>query len=291
MATSIAGLGLYKKTPRTTFGVFASVLKVRFIIISRYKGSLLMELFMPIVFAALPIMLGVSLASSGTPVAENWKISTGTGDFKAFMLIGSCTFMVVSLMTWLVGFWVRREMVTGTLESVWVTPAKKYLVIGGVTGYALIRAFVAFILSFLLGSLIFGVNPFQGNIMIAVLFIMVGLLPLWGISFMFGALILKVKEASSLINMLQWVMAFFMGVYFPVTVLPPFLRYVALSFPPTWMTNGVRASLLDVGYFFEHWYIDLAIIFVFAAIVPLLGYAVFMRTERRLKKNQGMGLY
>ncbi|UCD92394.1 MAG: ABC transporter permease [Methanobacteriota archaeon] len=291
MGTAIAGLGLYKKTPRTSFGVFASVLKARLIIISRYKGSLIMELFMPIVFAALPIMLGVSLASGGTPVAENWKISSGTADFRAFMLIGACTFSVVSLMTWLVGFWVRREMVTGTLESVWVTPAKKYLVIGGVTGYALIRAFTAFIISFLIGSLIFGVNPFQGNILIAVLFIMIGLLPLWGISFMFGALILKVKEANSLINMLQWVLAFFMGVYFPVTVLPGFLRYVALSFPPTWMTNGVRASLLEVGYFFEHWYIDLAIIFVFAAVVPLLGYMVFMRTEKRLKKNQGMGLY
>lgn len=291
MGTAIAGLGLYKKSPRTSFGVFASVLKVRLIIISRYKGSLLMELFMPIVFAALPILLGISLASQGTPVADNWKMTAGTADFKAFMLIGSCTFMVVSLMTWLVGFWVRREMVTGTLESVWVTPAKKYLVIGGVTGYALIRALIAFIVSFLLGSLIFGVNPFQGNIMIAVVFILIGLMPLWGISFLFGAIILKVKEANSLINLLQWVLAFFMGVYFPVTVLPPFLRYVALSFPPTWMTNGVRASLLDVGFFFEHWYFDLAIIFVFAAIVPLLGYMVFMGTERRLKKNQGMGLY
>lgn len=287
----MAGLGLYQKNLRTSFNVFSAVLKARLLIISRYKGSLLMELFMPIVFAALPILLGISIANAGTPVGENWETSTGTQDFKGYMLIGACTFTVVMLMTWLVGFWVRREMVTGTLESVWITPAKKYLVIAGVTGYALIRAFVAFIISFLLGSLIFGINPFQGNMLVAVAFILVGLLPLWGISFLFGALILKIKEANSVINLLQWLLAFFMGVYFPVTALPSFLQFIAKSFPPTWMTNGVRAALLNIGYFFETWYMDLAVIFVFAAVLPLLGYAVFVGTERRLKKNEGMGMY
>ncbi|MFQ6061015.1 MAG: ABC transporter permease [Thermoplasmata archaeon] len=291
MSAPIADLGLFRKNVKTTFNVFTTVLKTRLIIISRYKGSLLMELFMPIVFAALPILLGISLASGGTPVEENWRISTGTQDFKAYMLIGACTFMVVTLMIWLVGFWIRREMVTGTLESVWITPAKKYLVIAGVTGYALLRAFVAFVLSFLLGSLIFGVNPFQGNMLIAVLFILIGLLPLWGISFLFGALILKIKEANSLINLLQWLLAFFMGVYFPITALPTFLQYVAKAFPPTWMTNGVRASLLDIGYFFGSWYFDLAVIFAFAMVFPLLGYAIFFGTERRLKRNEGMGMY
>jgi ABC-2 type transport system permease protein len=285
-------MGYYDKNRKTSFGVFSTVLRARLRIISRYKGALLMELFMPIVFAALPIMLGVSIASGGdVDVASNWEKTTGTADFKAYMLIGASTFMVVMLMTWLVGFWLRREMVSGTLESVWVSPAKKYLVIGGVTGYALIRAFVAFILSFLIGSVVFGINPFQGNILMAVLFILAGLLPLWGISFIFGALILRIKEADSIINLLQWVLSFFMGVFFPVTVLPGFLRVVAQSFPPTWMTNGVRAALLDVGYFFETWYMDLAIIFVFAAVFPLLGYGIFLASERRMKKTSGLGMY
>lgn len=291
MAGPIAGLGYYEKSARTSFGVFSTVLKARFRIISRYKGALLMELFMPIVFAALPILLGVSIASGGVDVGQNWKDTTGTADFKAYMLIGSSTFMVVMLMTWLVGFWLRREMVSGTLESVWVTPAKKYLVIGGVTGYALIRAFVAFILSFVVGSFVFGINLFQGNMLMAAMFILVGLLPLWGISFMFGALILRIKEADSIINLLQWVLSFFMGVFFPVTVLPGFLRLIALSFPPTWMTNGVRAALLDVSFFFETWYFDLAMILVFAAVFPLMGYGIFIATERRMKKTQGMGMY
>jgi ABC-2 type transport system permease protein len=292
MGEAISGLGLYKKNLRTSFGVFSSVLKARLIIISRYKGSLTMELFMPVVFAALPILLGISIgANPNIDVGGNWETSTGTSDFKAYMLIGASTFMVVMLMTWLVGYWLRREMVTGTLESVWVSPAEKYLVIAGVTGYALIRAFIAFIASFLLGSLIFGINPFQGNIGIAVLFILLGLLPLWGISFLFGALILRIKEADSIINLLQWVLAFFMGVYFPVAALGPFLEWVAKSFPPTWMTNGVRASLLDIGYFFGSWYADIAILFIFAAVFPLLGYAIFQGTQKRMKKTQGIGMY
>jgi ABC-2 type transport system permease protein len=125
----------------------------------------------------------------------------------------------------------------------------------------------------------------------AIIFLLVGLVPLWGLAFLFGALILKIKEANSVINSLQWVLSFLMGVFFPIAAFPPLLRYVALSFPPTWMNQGVRASLLNISYFFGTWYLHLAVMFVFAAVVPLMGYAIFLSTERRLKRREGVGQY
>ncbi len=94
-----------------------------------------------------------------------------------------------------------------------------------------------------------------------------------------------------MVNSLQWVVSFLMGVFFPIAAFPPLLRWVALSFPPTWMNQGVRASLLDLSFFFESFYLHLAIMWVFVAVVPLLGYAIFLTTERRLKKKQGVGQY
>jgi ABC-type multidrug transport system permease subunit len=94
-----------------------------------------------------------------------------------------------------------------------------------------------------------------------------------------------------LIQLAQWSVSFLMGVFFPIAVFPPLLRILALLFPPTWMNNGVRASLLGVGWFFQTWYRDLAVLVAFCVVAPLLGYWVFLQTERRIKANEGMGQF
>lgn len=291
MELAYKGKGLTNISVSSKLDVVKTVLIARWKIIMRYKGALVMEVFIPIVFAALPIFLGVAIAGGPGPASQNFAANTGTEDYKLYMLIGANTFTVVMLMMWLVGFWIRREQESGTLESLYLTPSKRVHIVSGVTLYALLRSMITFTLAMILGSILFGINPLQGNVLLATAFLLIGLIPMWGISFAFGALILKIKEAHPLINLMTWVVAFFMGVYFPITIFPPLLRYVAMAFPPTWMTHGVRASLLDLSYFFGGWYFDIAMIFVFAAIAPLIGYSIFLGTEKRIKRKEGVGLY
>jgi ABC-type multidrug transport system permease subunit len=90
---------------------------------------------------------------------------------------------------------------------------------------------------------------------------------------------------------MQWGASLVMGVFYPVFALPPVLRAAAFLFPPTWVVNGARASMLDVGYFLGEWYLDLAVLWVAVLLVPLLGIRVFERTHRSLRANQGLGAY
>jgi len=289
LVEGLRGIGLTQVSMRSKLDIVRTVLIARLKIIMRYRGAWIFETFMPVVFAAMPILLGIAVG--GANAAENFKANTGTENFKLYMLLGACTFMIVMFMMWLVGYWIRREQETGTIESLYLTPAKRIHIVTGVTTYALIRALVTFVASLLIGSLVFQIDIFRGDLLIAAGFIIIGIIPLWGISFAFGALILKIKEANSVIQMMTWIVAFFMGVYFPIAVFPPLFRYIAMAFPPTWMTNGVRASLLDISYFFGTWYFDIAILFAFAAVFPLIGYATFLTTEKRLKKREGVGHY
>jgi ABC-type multidrug transport system permease subunit len=112
---------------------------------------------------------------------------------------------------------------------------------------------------------------------LALLFITVGLIPIYGLTFLFGAVVLKLKEAGAIVNLMQWGISFLMGIYFPVTIFPPLVKAAALLFPPTWMTNGVRSALLGIGFFFGEWYLDLAMLWVFLMIAPLAGLWVFTR--------------
>ena len=292
VAVASRGFGLGRPGWRARLDVVRTVFLARVRIIARYKGAIFMEAVLPIVFAAMPVLLGTTVASqTGTDPGAVFQANVGTTNYKLYMLIGASTFTVVSLMLWLIGYWVRREQETGTLESLYLAPARRIWVLAGVTSYAFVRAMIAFLIAIVLGSAIFQVNPFEQGVGLALAFLAIGFLPLWGLAFLFGAFIMKVKEADSIIQVLQWVLAFLMGVFYPIALLPAYLRAAVGLFPPTVMTDGVRASILNLAFFYGSAYASLAVLFAMAIVVPLLGYEVFESTERRLRRREGVGQY
>ena len=290
------GFGLGRPGWRASVGVIWSVFRARLKIITRYKGAVLLESIIPVIFAGLPILLGSAVAGSEQAAADNFFRYTGTAgqsaaDFRLYMMMGSNTFMVVSLMLWLIGYWVRREQETGTLEALYLAPAKRLHVLTGVTSYTLVRSLIAFVTATVLGSLLFQVNPLSGSFGAALAYLLLGIPALWGISFFFGALVMRIKEANSVIQLLQWVLAFAMGVYFPVTVFPLLLRWTAMAFPPTLMNDAIRSSLLNISSIYGPWYVVLALMLIAAWTVPLLGYEFFGLVERRVRRDQGVGQF
>jgi ABC-2 type transport system permease protein len=263
--------------------------RLRLLNISRYPGQMVMEIVIPIVFAAMPMLLG--RASAGADAGAIFAANTGTPQYVAFLLIGSNVFMIVSGAFWHIAYWLRFEQETGTLEAVYLTPTSSLTLLAGVALYSAVRSVLVAIIAYLLGCLVFRVNPIQGDVLLALAFIAAGLIPLYGMAMLFGALVLKVKESNALVNLMQWLVSFLMGIFFPVAVLPPVLRVAALLFPPTWMTNGVRSALLGVGFFFNRWYLDIAVLWAFMLFAPLFGFWVFSRVEHGLKKNEGMGQF
>ena len=273
---------------RSRLGAALATARMRLLVVSRYPGQLFVEILIPIVFASMPILLARANADSA---GANFQRNVGTSNYIAYMLLGSSAFMIVSMAFWHIGYWLRFEQETGTLEAVYLAPTGRVWLAAGVSLYSSLRAILSGGLAYLLGSLIFGVDPLQGQVALAAAFVLVGLVPLFGMTLLFGALILRVKEANSLVNLMQWVISLMMGIFFPVAVFPPLMRTLALLFPPTWMVNGVRSAMLGVGYFFGEWYWDLAMLWVFLLLAPLLGYATFSRMERAIRRKEGMGTF
>ena len=278
-----------KPTPAQNLSALLAEIKLRFINISRYPGQLALEIVIPIVFAAMPMLLG--RATAGDQAGANFAANTGTANYVAYLLIGSSVFNLVSATFGIVARWLRFEQETGTLESVFLTPTSSLTLLTGVAVYSWIRGVVPSLLSYVIGCLVFGVNPLEGDLLLALLFILCGLLPLLGVAALFGALVLKIKESNALLGLAQWVLSFLMGIFFPVAVLPPFVRFIAMLFPPTWMTNGVRSALLGVGFFFGKWYLDLAVLWTFMLVAPMCGFWVFRQVERGIQRNEGVGQF
>ncbi|MBA3532122.1 MAG: ABC transporter permease [Ardenticatenales bacterium] len=263
--------------------------RLRLINISRYPGQLVMEIIIPLVFASMPMLLG--RATAGADAAANFEANTGTTNYVAYMLIGANIFTIVTSAFWHVAYWLRFEQETGTLESIYLTPTSSVTLLSGVALHSAIRGVGSALIAYFIGCLIYRVNPLQGDVLIALLFILVGLIPLYSLTLLFGAVVLKVKESNALINLMQWVVSFLMGIFFPIAILPKVVQLIALAFPPTWMINGVRSALLGVGFFFGEWYLDLAVLWTFLLITPYVGMWVFRRVENNLRRNEGMGQF
>jgi ABC-2 type transport system permease protein len=274
---------------RSNLSVMLASARMRLLTITRYPGQLVMDIFIPIVFASMPILLG--RATAGANAGEIFKENTGTTNYVAYMLIGASVFTIVSYAFWHIAYWLRWEQETGTLEAIYLAPTGRIWVAAGTALYSCGRSLFSALAAYLLGALILRVNPFAGEVGLALVFILVGLIPLYGMTLLFGAVILKVKEANALINLMQWGVSFLMGIFFPIAVFPPLLRLIALLFPPTWMTNGVRSALLGVGFFFQKWYLDLAVLWAFLLVAPFFGYWVFSKVESNVRANEGVGQF
>lgn len=274
---------------RSNLSAMLASAKARFLIITRYKGAAIMDVVTPIVLAMMPILLG--RATGGENAGEVFAANTGTDNYVAYMMIGASVFTIVSMAFWHIANWLRWEMQTGTLEAIYLTPTDRVFIAGGTAIYSMVRSTLTAFLAYFIGSWILGVNPFQGELIMALAFILVGAIPLYGMMLIFGAIILKLKEAGSVINLAQWVLNFIMGVFYPITVLPPLVRGIAMLFPPTWMTNGVRAAILGIGFFFERWYFDMAILWAFMIIAPMVGVWIFRQAEANVRSNEGIGTF
>lgn len=274
---------------RDNFSATLACLRMRLTTLSRYKGQIFMDLLIPLVIASMPILLG--RYSGGDQAAEIFNANTGTTNYVGFMLVGSSAFSIVSYAFWHIAYWLRWEMETGTIESIYLTPTRSIWIAGGVAIYSMSHSIINGVLAYFIGSWIFGSNPFQGELLLALVFVLVGMLPLYGVALIFGAIILKLKQANSIVNLVQWMANFLMGVFFPIAVLPPLAKFFSLIFPPTWMTNGVRSALFGVGYFFGEWYLDLAMLAFFTIIGPMAGYWIFSRVEINIKNNEGVGKF
>jgi ABC-2 type transport system permease protein len=273
---------------RSNFSVLFASFRMRLTTITRYPGQLVLDIFIPIVFAYMPILLG---RASGSNPEATFYANTGTTNYVAYMLIGTSVFTLVNFAFWHVAYWLRWEQEAGTLEALYLVPTHRLWVVGGTALYSCLRGLFSALAAYLLGSLVLGVNPFEGQVLLAFVFILAGLIPLYSLTLLYGALILKVKEANALVNLMQWGVSFFMGIFFPIAIFPPLLKFIALLFPPTWMTNGVRSALLGVGYFFNSWYMDLAVLWGFMLVTPLLGYWIFTRAETSVRRNEGVGQF
>ncbi len=267
--------------------VFRQAARVQLSVLGRTWPARLADLLMPSAVSLVPIILGQAIA--GDEAAFNFAQYAGTPNFAGFLLIGGGCFLLVTRALWGFGNWLRAEAQGGTLESLYLSPAPMPVILAGVALAFMLYSALIFVGAMLVGALFFQIIFQSNQLLIALLFLVVGLPPIYGLALLYGALVLRLKEADAFIQIAQWLAALLMGVYFPISLFPAVLKAASLIFPPTWLAQGLRSALLDMPYLSGSWLIDISILIIFSLLGPWLGYIAFSKVEKSLRAGSGLG--
>ena len=134
-------------------------------------------------------------------------------------------------------------------------------------------------------TLFFGLDLSRAHIGTAVVFMLLGSFSLVGIGMMAAILpLLYVERGSQMTFVIQSVLLLLSGVYYSVSVLPPWMQVLSHLSPATYVLDGVRQGLID-GVGLTSLWADVWPLIVMGAVLIPMGIWAFGRAEHYAKRT------
>lgn len=251
----------------------------------RYPLNAVSNIFQPIIWLTPVYFMGKAFSIDGQ--APGFAAYSGTGDYMSFILIGTVLTNFIMTVFWGMGYALKTDMDAGVLESNWLTPVPRLLILTGRTLTSLATTTVMSVIMLVIASALFGFKT-NGNTVAAFLTAIPMLIGLYGFGFAFAAIVLLMREANTMVDVGSFLVQGFSGTNFPVQSLPSWLIPIALAIPLTYGLDAVRGWLLQTRTILPiPVEIFLLIVFMFAML--WFGAWVFHRVERRVRSLGTLG--
>src|SRR5512145_3386437 len=120
----------------------------------RYPLNAVSSVLQPLVWLTPVYFMGAAFSVNGK--ALGFAGYTGTTDYISFILIGTALSNFISAVFWGMGYALKNDMDSGVLESNWLAPISRPVLLIGHTVTNLIVTTVTSIVMLVIGSLLFG---------------------------------------------------------------------------------------------------------------------------------------
>jgi ABC-2 type transport system permease protein len=184
---------------------------------------------------------------------------------------------------------IRSEQMQGTLESVLLSPLNLPTVIVSSSAWDFVQATFFSFLYLFFGWLFFDVR-FQGNFLLAVLFLLLTTLVLACIGILSASFAMVFKRGDPFGVLLGTGSALFSGVFFPTQLLGRGFGNVSRILPPTYGLDGIRRVLIE-GQGLSQVREPLTILFLFLLVLLPFSLWVFDRAVHRAKREGSLIQY
>jgi ABC-2 type transport system permease protein len=253
----------------------------------RYPLNAVSSVLQPLVWLTPIYFMGLAFSVNGK--ALGFAGYAGTTDYISFILIGTALSNFISAVFWGMGYALKNDMDSGVLESNWLAPISRPVLLIGHTITNLIVTTVTSIVMLIIGALLFGFQT-TGATFAAIVIAIPMLLGLYGFGFLFAAIVMLMREANTLTDVGSFLVQIFSGANFPVTVLPKWLLPVALALPLTYGFDAIRGVLLNTNTLLPI-ILEYVIMLIFMAAMIAIGLLAFRRLERIVRQRGTLGMH
>ncbi len=251
----------------------------------RYPLNAVSSMFQPLIWIAPVYFMGLAFSVDGK--ANGFAQYSGTTDFMSFILLGTVLESFINAVFWGMGYALKNDMDSGVMESNWLTPIPRLLIL---VGHSITNLSITMITSLgmlFFAGLIFGFHA-SGDVFKAFLPIIPMMLGLYGFGFAFAAVVMLMREANTLVDISSFLVQIFSGSNFPVNALPRFLLPIALALPLTYGLDAARSFLIGTQTILPI-NLELLLLVIFMFVMLWIGITAFRSLERRVRTLGTLG--
>jgi ABC-2 type transport system permease protein len=211
-------------------------------------------------------------------------------DYFHFALMGVAFYPLIDASIASLSRIIQEYQSDGTLEVLFLSPMPILLSLLLSNLWTYLWTLAQSLLYLLSGVLLFGATLNWSNLLNALLVIAMAVLANAGLGLINASFVLVTKRSSPIAALLSLVTGLLAGVYYPVEVLPGWLRSLSLLLPATHALNALRTSLLG-GATWQAILPELIVMALFAILLLPLGLFSFRLAVRWAKIDGSLTQY
>jgi ABC-2 type transport system permease protein len=250
-------------------------------IFSSYRFALVFDLLYGLI--DLVIYYFISRTFKGASTAS----LGGAPSYFAFVTVGIVITLVIGAASAEVGWRLREEQLTGTLETLVAQPIRAWQIALGMASwpfsFALLRAAIYLIVA----TTVLGVDLPNASWVGCFSVLIASGLALLGLGVALGALVVAFKRGNNILGLASIALGFLGGAFFPLSVLPGWLQAIGKLVPTRYIFDGVRSALFHGS----GWGDDALVLLAYGAIGLPLALWAFSRALAHARNRGSLAEY
>jgi ABC-2 type transport system permease protein len=212
-------------------------------------------------------------------------VSVDVNRLTTVLLIGAVIWAYLGIIFEILTETVAWERWEGTIEYTFMAPLSRPVHLFGMGLFAIAYGVVRAGLLFGVVATLFGLSLPHADFVSALVVLAVASISFLGIGMMTAVLpLISPEKGTQLGFVTQGVMLVVSGVYYPVSVLPQWMQWIATVSPATYALRGIRHAILGGAGVGALWG-DIWPLLAIGVIAIPLGLATFCRGERYAKRH------
>lgn len=220
-----------------------------------------------------------------TPHLEEFGVS-----YFSYVLLGMAFFSYAGAGLGSFSSRIYSEQVEGTLETILLTPTKISTLLLSLGLWNLLLATMDLALYILFGVFLFKINFASANLLSTAVILLLTIASFSALGILSASFILIFKRGNPVSWIVSTLEGLIGGVYFPVTVLPAWLQFLAKLMPITYAIRSLELAVYR-GYPLTALRREIGFLAAFSLLLLPLSLAAFKHALRRSRKNATLSEY